>query len=253
MTLLQKVKFEPTSMSEPGHTWIEILLFSLAFSPDPRATAMARTAVATRCIAHLTNSFKKDVQALLPLIFCADVCKLFTASRASTNRLQAYGIMNRWTHTRIMFALHPDMVPLINGALASMSTVLTKKQELQLKEEQLYVKCQRLSGKGTFKWRPALLKMKTAFSALHREVIARPVTPYDNLSCSECASFCCPHGHGRQATQPLFSVLKPSKAVWCSICSRSYGGQKWTCPCSKIWSNCPVHFNKLPVLVAKRR
>eukprot|EP00973_Karenia_brevis_P044059 6104699-Karenia_brevis.AAC.1 len=56
----------------------------------------------------------------------------------------------------------------------------------------------------------------------------------------------CPQGHRRAATQPLFSVTRPSRAVWCPSCHHSWGGTRWLCPCGIKWCDCNIHYNHLP-------
>eukprot|EP00973_Karenia_brevis_P043626 6044510-Karenia_brevis.AAC.1 len=79
---------------------------------------------------------------------------------------------------------------------------------------------------------------------------------YNNLTTSTTTDndFYCPQGHHRYASQPLFSVVRPSKAVWCPSCRFSWGGTKWTCTCGISWHSCIIHYNSLPVLpIVKRK
>eukprot|EP00973_Karenia_brevis_P072844 10115998-Karenia_brevis.AAC.1 len=53
--------------------------------------------------------------------------------------------------------------------------------------------------------------------------------------------FACPYGHTRSAGWP-FHHLDVHKAVYCTTCSRSFGGAQWACPCDYIWHSCSLHF-----------
>eukprot|EP00973_Karenia_brevis_P071617 9951271-Karenia_brevis.AAC.1 len=113
----------------------------------------------------------------------------------------------------------------------------------------------RFSCKGTTKWRTTLLRLSQHYKDRYHLPLATFTTTYDNLSSSApSVFFCCPCGHSRQATQQVFSVTTPSRAVWCLTCRKSWGGRKWVCACGKSWAECPVHYNSVPVgLIAKKR
>ena len=49
-----------------------------------------------------------------------------------------------------------------------------------------------------------------------------------------------PHGHCKPADFPLVPS-NAAKPVGCSGCKKPFVGEKWSCPCNRIWYNCPCH------------
>eukprot|EP00973_Karenia_brevis_P057081 7941621-Karenia_brevis.AAC.1 len=151
-------------------------------------------------------------------------------------------------------ALSTEVVNKVHLALLTIHGRLDKRRQLQLQAGTLRVQSHRFSCKGTPKWGLALRSLALTYKEHHNQPLATFAATHNNLSLGALeVLFSCPAGHCRQATQQVFSITTPSKAVWCSFCKKSWGGRKWICSCSKSWAKCPLHYNCVPVGQLKRK
>ena len=120
-------------------------------------------------------------------------------------------------------------------------------------QQEVYVTPKRLTGQGSLKCIPQLKRLASALAEKHQGHVALFVTAYDNVNAELCETFHCPFGHHRAASQPTFCVTKPSKPVWCTHCHKCFNGLRWQCSCNRSWASCPLHYNKLPVKLGKKR
>ena len=135
-------------------------------------------------------------------------------------------------------------------ALLSIHAPLTKKQLVEFDRGKLRVNLHDFIFRGSFKWAKFVDQLSQQLQAHASQASFVDAPPPESFV---AVQFTCPHGHLRQATQPLFSPANPSKVVWCPSCKCSHGGRKWQCPCNRSWSQCPIHLAQIPIGVAKRR
>eukprot|EP00973_Karenia_brevis_P081404 11283294-Karenia_brevis.AAC.1 len=103
--MLRTARLAPATNDQPGLTWIEILLISLAASTNPNATAMRRTCISAMKIGTQVAQFQKQALVLTkPVLHEADQ-QLFQISKSPVNRLRGIGYANKLPQTKCQMEL----------------------------------------------------------------------------------------------------------------------------------------------------
>ena len=179
--------------------------------------------------------------------------QLFKTTRSTSSRLDCLGYSAQFPHTSCQVALASPLAATVHKALLTIHTPLTKKQLNDLDQQQHYAPVQKFNSRGSPKWRAALPHLAQQYRQHYTTPQARFAIAHDTLSCIEKVLFVCPQAHNREATQQVFSVKQPSRAVWCLVCKHSWGGRKWNCACNISWAECPIHYNSVPVGPLKQK
>ena len=89
-----------------GFTWLELLLLSIAASPNPTTIYVSNSAAPTKKLAHLLRDFTNKARTYLKFAYTPDVVNLFHVTHLPPNRLAHYGYVNRLPHTSVHINLH---------------------------------------------------------------------------------------------------------------------------------------------------
>eukprot|EP00973_Karenia_brevis_P041704 5772399-Karenia_brevis.AAC.1 len=229
LNMLRTARFAPATNEQPGLTWIEILLISLAASTSPNATAMRRTATTAMTIGAQVAQFRKQALVLAKLVLHEADQQMFQVSKSPVNRLRGMGYANKLPQTKCQIELYEQEIAFVHLALLTIHSPLTKRQIKAFDNNSLQVQVHKFTYKGTAKWRPALLKLSHCYQHEHQQVASFATRQSDYLSTTTTTTqsdfnFECPQGHTREATQQVFCVVQPSRPVWCCFCKHSWGG-----------------------------
>ena len=220
-------------------------MLSIAISQHPLAHALSPLARSAISIRLALQNFKKEALQLVDCLLTVQHAALFRTSRTSDIRLSCLGLSSRLPSTLLVpfLPIHAHF-PFV-ATLLSLHKPLNKMQLHQLRCQQLHVVPGPVCLKGSFKWSRNIAMLASALCniSLQSSFLQR-------MTCKH-VFFQCPHQHGREAFQAAFSVIRPSKPVWCRECKKSYGGRLWNCPCGTPWHSCPQHFTSVPVGVLR--
>eukprot|EP00973_Karenia_brevis_P034349 4738558-Karenia_brevis.AAC.1 len=147
LTLLKYNKFAPVPKKTSGLTWLELLLLSLAASPNPKTTEMRRTATRSPTIGIQVTRFRVQVQQLIRLVLGEADQQLFKTSRSTDNRLESLGYSNQLPHTSCQMAVSTQLATTMHKALLTIHAPLTKKQQHDLDRQRLYAPVHRFNSK----------------------------------------------------------------------------------------------------------
>eukprot|EP00973_Karenia_brevis_P003696 511198-Karenia_brevis.AAC.1 len=126
--------------------------------------------------------------------------------------------------------MHGECTSHYHLALASLANTRTEREQARIKNGTFITPVHKFSGRGNFKWNAHVKALSQAMQVNHGVDVTTWPSNHNNFNHDHDTYFTCPAGHQRLATLPLFSVLRPSKAVWCPSCHHSWGGTRWMCP-----------------------
>eukprot|EP00973_Karenia_brevis_P071985 10002069-Karenia_brevis.AAC.1 len=207
-----------------GLSWLEIFILSTAASTSPSMLTHSNTARSHPSLAIQLKEFISSSHGFLHFSTLPHFADLFHAHASTQNRLLHYGILSHFTHTKVFFELPSYLTDLLELVLLQLQSHLTRDQLRAHAEGTLQIKTRRYKGLG-------VLTCEAAIRRLHRALC-------DFLSVSSCiarqpqpgnaTAFSCPAGHTRPAQAP-FDPYRPTKQIWCKLCTRSVAGSSWVC------------------------
>ena len=165
-----------------------------------------------------------------------DSQKLFQTTTAGQNRLLAYGHTRRLPHTKMAPRFHNDLIHALDSAMIQMDKVLTSAQLNSYRLGNLNLKMYDFKGYGSFTCVATTRKIAELFEVFHPDSL----TVWPNIIHIKSTYFC-PHGHGRESTNPPFVFQAPPAMIWYPSRKRPHGHNKWTCACNLNWQNCVKH------------
>ena len=226
------------SPSCSGFTWLELLLLSIAASPNPASVFTSNTAAPSKKLAHLIRDFTNKARTYLKFAYTPDIVNHFHVTHLPPNRLAHYGYVNRLPHTSAHINLHEDAAQALNAAMLNLQGQLSKgqQQQQQLERDCLHIRSKKFVGYTSLRANTQIVDLSRALHAHHGQTLLE--SPPD---CAVVVSFSCPQGHTKSSTFP--SPHTTTKNVWCTTCQRGHTSSKWMCPCAKLWHHCPIHFS----------
>eukprot|EP00973_Karenia_brevis_P021375 2938037-Karenia_brevis.AAC.1 len=226
----------PAASGEQGHTWLEIMLLSMAWGAEQRSTSSAATQIS---ISRRLRAFQSGVWQVLQLLMVPHSTSMFKVAPRGMSRLACYGFTSHHAHTCCCFQ-YPQLIQnQLNLVILNMTSSLTKAQVEQLQHGRLYVKPSAFKGHGTIKSHAQLRQLRIL---LQQSFSTRCVEylPSANTTLAHTL-FHCPYGHGKEALRH-FVYLDLGRSVWCQQCKRAFTSTQWSCPCNLLWHHCPTHF-----------
>eukprot|EP00973_Karenia_brevis_P079148 10982415-Karenia_brevis.AAC.1 len=109
LTLLRHLQFAPATTTQPGVTWLELLILAHAMNATNNTTTMPLTATNAPSIGAMLTKFTNQAKTLVQLVLTEADQSLFKASRTTHNRLGNVGHTNRLQHTMCQVALAPEI------------------------------------------------------------------------------------------------------------------------------------------------
>lgn len=180
--------------------------------------------------------FKKEVRKIASESLIPAEANLFLASKAHTNRLAEFGVVNKQPAIRAMPQVSREDAIKITQAILSQMGIKSTVRINRWKAGQLEVVQKKLTEKGLPAWLDNL--------AAGEDWTAQPLHSEPGGDKLKLRTIYC--NHCKNANRIRNKQLVRQGGTWglikCTTCAAMRSTRNWTCSCGTLWHKCAVHY-----------